>query len=73
MNRKKISGVIALSVIASLCAFHLSVNRSKSGVTDVSLANVEALAQESGNPPKCISAKGFCVINNFTHDHMAFE
>ena len=73
MNKKKILIVIALSAIASFSLFHLKMNTNESRLTDVSLENVDALAQESGNPPDCFQAKGFCVDETYKDNYMSFE
>jgi hypothetical protein len=47
MNRKKIFGFIAVLAIAALAAMYIHVNDSRTGnLSDISLANVEALADD---------------------------
>ena len=43
---KKLIGSIAVIAIAALTAFNVNVNSKESGLSEVSLANVEALASE---------------------------
>ena len=47
MNKKTIFGSIAVLVIAAMAAFNVNVNSQEKGLSDVSLANVEALANET--------------------------
>jgi hypothetical protein len=46
--KKKIFGVIAIVAIAAAAAWNVNCNSQSSKLSDISLANVEALAQESG-------------------------
>ena len=48
MNNKKILGIFAALAIAVVTAFNVNINSQEKGLSDVSLANVEALAQEDG-------------------------
>ncbi|MDR2913987.1 MAG: NVEALA domain-containing protein [Tannerella sp.] len=48
MNKKFFFGSIAVLAIAALTAFNVNVNSQEDGLSDVSLDNIEALAQESG-------------------------
>ena len=74
MNRKKIAGITALLAVALITAFHVKMITFEGRLTDVSLDNIEALAQdESGMPPNCIQVKGFCLTNNIQYNHLAFE
>ena len=45
--KKKILGSIAVFAIAAIAAFNVNVNTKVDGLSNVSLDNVEALAQES--------------------------
>jgi uncharacterized Rmd1/YagE family protein len=47
--KKKILGGIAVFVIAVVAAWNVNLNSQKSDLSDISLANVEALASETGN------------------------
>jgi hypothetical protein len=50
--KKKILGGIAVFVIAVVAAWNVNLNSQKSDLSDISLANVEALASgESGGQP----------------------
>ena len=46
MNKKKIFGSIAILVIAAIAAFNVNINTQEKGLSDISLANAEALASE---------------------------
>ena len=72
MRNKKIFILIAVFSIATISAFNLSINTSESGLSNVSLDNVEALAQET-SMPGCASAKGFCSKNGITVDHISLQ
>ena len=61
MNKKILYFGIAF-VITALAAINVNVNSYKRGLSDVSLANVEALARnEIVIGPFCIQADNFCV------------
>ena len=47
--RKKVLGSLAVLSIAAMTAFNVNMNSQENGLSDVSLANVEALAFESSN------------------------
>ena len=47
MNKKKIFGSIVVLAIAVIAAFNVNVNTKEEGLSDISLANVEALAKET--------------------------
>ena len=49
MNKKKIIGLLAAGLIAAVATTNLNIATQESGLSEVSLANVEALAQESAN------------------------
>jgi len=52
--KKKIFGGIAVLAIAAAAAFNVNFSAQSNGLSDVSLANVEALAQESTTTyPSC--------------------
>jgi len=46
--KKKIFGGIAILAIAAMAAFNVTMNTQNENLSDLSLANVEALAQTSG-------------------------
>jgi hypothetical protein len=46
MNKKKIFGFIAVMVIAAVAVWNVNLNSQKSDLSDVNLANIEALAGE---------------------------
>jgi hypothetical protein len=53
MNKKKILGALAVLAIAAMAAYHVNVNTRGNGLSDVSLANVEALAENEGSSGTC--------------------
>jgi hypothetical protein len=50
----------------------MNIHSNKIKLSDVSLGNVEALAQES-DIPQCVQAKGFCVDIFVEYDYLAFK
>jgi len=46
--KKKIFGGIAVLAIAAMAAFNVNMNTQNDNLSDLSLANVEALAQSEG-------------------------
>ena len=68
MNKKKIIGLLAAGLIAAVATTNLNIATQESGLSEVSLANVEALA-DSEKPPvyNCPGGWTVCVqINNST-------
>ena len=45
--KNKIFGSIAILAIAAIAAFNMNINTNENGLSEVSLANVEALASET--------------------------
>ena len=72
MSNKKIFILTAAFSIAIISAFNVSINTSESGLSNVSLDNVEALAQES-NGFKCIQVRGLCCSNGLWSDHISIQ
>jgi hypothetical protein len=66
--KKKILGGIAILAIAAVAVFNVNFNSQSNDLSDVSLANVEALAQESAEQICCNKAfsNEDCVIINQT-------
>jgi hypothetical protein len=56
---KKILGGIAIFAIAALSVFNVNFNSQSNKLSDISLANVEALAEESGSPGQIICGKPY--------------
>jgi hypothetical protein len=57
---KKIFGGIAVVAIAAVAAWNVNINMNTSNLSDVSLINIEALANnESGNTSGCYSTVHF--------------
>jgi hypothetical protein len=46
--KNKLSGFIILAAIAMVVAWNVTQNKSEAALSDVALANVEALAEETG-------------------------
>ena len=46
MYKKKLIGFLAILTIAAIAAFNVNVNSKETGLSDISLANAEALAGE---------------------------
>ena len=72
MKKKKKFAIIFLIALVSLTSFDLTIKSKKNKITDVSLINVEALAQES-NETKCVLIKGYCMIDILIDYHLSFE
>ena len=54
MNKNKFFGYLAVFAIAAMAAWNVNVNSQMSGMSVLSIANVEALAQnESGSDKTC--------------------
>jgi hypothetical protein len=51
--KKKIVYGISVLAIAAAAAWNVSMNSQKNGLSDVMLANAEALAQEGGSVSSC--------------------
>ena len=76
MKRKRIIiALLAMMAMTSLAVFHLKINTSGRGLMDISLTNVDVLAQESGTPPECVQLKGLCVDldKNIIYDYLSFK
>ena len=72
MSNKKIFILIAAFLIATISTFNVSINSNERGLSNVSLNNVEALAQESGSP-SCVSIRGYCYVNGLKSEHTSFQ
>ena len=73
MKRKKMYCVILLIAVVIVAAYNMNIHSDKIKLTDVFLDNVEALAQESDNPPECVPLKGVCIIYDFSTDYLTFK
>ena len=60
--KKKILGGIAIIAIAAFAAFNMNVSSKGAGLSDISLANVEALAKSENPdcPNGCVKGDGGC-------------
>jgi hypothetical protein len=72
MNRKRLFIFSTALVIAVLAALNAGVRTNKSGLSDVSLDNIEALAQESDSSG-CSPVRGICNKHGITYHTIAFE
>jgi hypothetical protein len=72
MKRKRLFIFSTVLVIAVFAALNAGVRTNKSELSDVSLDNVEALANES-DPPNCIPVRGLCHTNGITYQNISFE
>ena len=73
MNRKKILGIVILITVVSLAVFNMNIPADKSASNDVSLLNVEALAQQETDPPDCVQIRGFCQTPTYSTDQLGFK
>jgi len=55
--KKKLLSSLAVLAVAAVATFNVSLDSKKNGLTDVMLANVEALAQEPGSFGACFIEK----------------
>ncbi len=54
MDKKKFLGLLAVLMIAAVAAWNVNLNSQKDVLSDLSMENVEALADESGGgKPDC--------------------
>jgi len=58
--KKKIFGIVAILLIAVVTAWNVNLGSKTTGMSNVMLANVEALAQESNTPPPSCSCSKKC-------------
>ena len=54
MRRKKIYCVALIFAVVSLAAFNMNIHSNKIKISNALNDNVEALAQESEDPPQCV-------------------
>jgi hypothetical protein len=61
MNKNKIFSSLAIVAIVAMTAFNMSVSSQNNVFSDVSLDNVEALANETGNtgPAEVVDCAGW--------------
>ncbi|GHT15520.1 hypothetical protein FACS189426_23180 [Bacteroidia bacterium] len=73
MNKKILFGIVALA-IAGVSVVNVNFNSQSNNLSGVSLANVEALAQESGGGDDCYTSSnntcGYVVISNTGNYHV---
>jgi hypothetical protein len=66
MNKKKIFGFLAVLIIAAGAVWNVNLNSQKNDLSALSLANVEALAQNPGEGGTiiihCCGNYGECII-----------
>lgn len=59
--KKKIIGGIAVLTIAAAAAFNVSLNAQEENLSNISLANVEALADGESTPTECPGGLTLCA------------
>ena len=72
MDKKKILILTVACSIAIISAFNVSIKTSERGLSNVSLDNIEALAQET-NIPTCVPVRGHCTRNGISSDQIALN
>ena len=72
MNKKMLFNLMSAFSIAIISAFNVSINAIESRLSNFSLDNVEALAQEA-DIPDCMPAKGICVYKEIYMDHQSLK
>jgi hypothetical protein len=72
MNRKRLFIFLTALSIVMMATLNAGICINKSELSDVSLDNVEALANES-DPPNCTPVKGICHANGVTYNRIALE
>jgi len=68
MNKKKIFGLTTAALMVAVIAVNMSISSIKRGLSDVSLANVEALAENEGDDR--YQSMGYCGFWFWTMDYM---
>ena len=66
MNKKKIFGSIAVLAIVAMAAFNVNVNLDGNKLLDISLTNIEALADPEGKGEtwNCKSSSIWCYYDS---------
>ena len=59
--------------VVSLAVFNMNVPANKIALNDVSLLNVEALAQQETDFPDCVQVRGVCGNLFYTTNHLSFR
>ena len=59
-KKKKIATIIGVAAIPIAAAFSVNQNWSNTGMTDITLANVEALAKGEGDSGTCRVNGNYC-------------
>ena len=72
MKRKNMFVIMALSAVAAFAVFNVSIHWDNVKISDISLDNVEVLAQESSEPD-CALVKGVCFGITITSGHLGFQ
>ena len=72
MNRKTHWGLLAVLIITTTSVLHININTNENGLSDISLNNIEALAQEAGGP-ECQPSKGYCTNNGIKSEQSSFK
>ncbi|MDR1340072.1 MAG: hypothetical protein LBK58_08490 [Prevotellaceae bacterium] len=72
MKRKKLFIFSAILAIATLAAINASVYTNRNELSDISLDNIEALAEEI-DLSDCSPVRGICHKYGITYHNIAFE
>lgn len=72
MKSKKVFGLLAVLAIVAV-AYNVSINSNGNDLSDVSLANIEALAQESGGSGNSCGYAAYEYDNDWYEDTKNFR
>lgn len=72
MNKRILSFIFFIFTIALLAALNTTIRTNEYGLTDISLDNIEALAQESG-ASGCQPVKGVCHRNGISSNQTSLR
>lgn len=61
--KKYIFGGIAVLAIATVAAWNMNLNSQSNNLSEISLANVEALAGETNTSASCNGLLGWCSLD----------
>lgn len=72
MNKKRLSFILFIFGIALFAALNTTIQTNEYGLNEISLDNVEALAQE-GSTSGCKPVKGGCFKNGIKVNHASIK